>query len=1416
MEPEIAVIDSTTVTPVTPVLTPAEVETSLTIKVGEGEFPDVPITAQRGPESDVSPVLISEEAAAAAAAEVVIQNSEAPAATIAEAKAFTDDAANSTSVQAMAGESSESSTTNGVPSIETPSLTTTAIADDSSLVPPPPPSETSLHHGNDTTITTTTLSSPVVVVASTPAVIAAANSTPSTPKSVVPVIRPGKTLKIVKQTTTKTTGASKNELTTTKSLPVTTMLANPTPTTTTTALTPVKSISSPPSKVSPRALSPSPKPALALKPLPSREELAATRAEVAKREAIRRADAEKAHAKERLEEAAAILAKERADAQRSAAASRAFDEWRSSKERMIEEAKAAAAAERARIVAKLQLHDTAKAAERLTRIEKSASHRVLNLKSPSLVRSTAPGASPFFDYNSSSSRSAESTAFTDRLHAAEATETAEGVREVTAQTVFQAILAEGVAAPLVGFAPVPMLVLGGITVSIVGGSEEGGGTNAFEATVGALPPVTSPLKSATLPTPSARAAAILAGGPTALAVHNVDPGRLARQEALYRDPHSAELLAAALQGKPLPEGFEIDLGPSYARPNTSSSARKLRPVWDNSFASAHSLSGGPPRGQGAPPLDDIQLTAAIAARVDAQAERALERGEKERERAASAKRSPTSFDRSSSDSRRPIAVAFDKLSLRGAISARVGEEMTTDILGESGATSAAVAAFVRNIAMSGGSDEEIGAAIRAASASARTQSASGRRRAAESPRAASPRGGGALPTGSSGQNDDSSFAKHRPASSQGLLRRHVASPSFTEAPRAASPASARAALRALVPSINDSLLLPSSGRPVAARQGLTALNGGVETDVVPPQTRAQFDDEAIASARGFAAAGQRNAYAKLLATAPSLDADIAAAASQHPGLAAAIGAPVVASRYVGIEASQVITARTGAAAVEAAYAEERAGGATKTSSSPTVADPFAASSPRALQSDTTGDAFVTAREVLDKAGERVITLAVAQSTAADEKLVDTAVGVAITAAAATASATTGSANEEDVTVVGDVVSSALIQTNSSDSVAATTTNIALPQVTTSTAHKVSPPSPPSPLRPDTSQYFFGPTIDVLALSSLPFLQAPETDVAAIIIKVHRTTLYSFAQAHATSMLKTLDAALERFAAAPEKLWDACRKRYGDLVDPFQLTATSAAAGAADALVAARELARVTAEWNALASSPLRSTAESIKSTPSAVLSAAAIIRGVPTAVGYTSPQLPGIDVGGGRLLALTPESASTAPILTLEAAASGLAAIPASEWHKLALVSTPAPAVAAVLASICALLGIEVSWKSALAEIASNPSRLALRCADVTLDAWALAADVRDAGGPAPRLERSRIVLARKLLAKRPDVRAEARTLKLHVSSGSGGVDDDVESSFPVIAALAEWEFALVWAVDGGFGFNAQRESVPSTCVLRE
>ena len=356
-----------------------------------------------------------------------------------------------------------------------------------------------------------------------------------------------------------------------------------------------------------------------------------------------------------------------------------------------------------------------------------------------------------------------------------------------------------------------------------------------------------------------------------------------------------------------------------------------------------------------------------------------------------------------------------------------------------------------------------------------------------------------------------------------------------------------------------------------------------------------------------------------------------------------------------------------------------------------------------------------------------------------------------------------------------------------------------------------PAQTPTPLRPEVGQFFSGAAAEVLAMSTMSFLQTHEADAAAVALQCHRYSLSAFATAHAQAMLKTLDAALERFASAPDKLWEACRKRYGELVDPFQMAAISAVGGVQDALTAAQRLSRETAEWNDRASAPLTRAASLIATTPAGITPSAAV-KGVPSTVKYAAPPA-SVDVGGGRLLALTPNSASTRPISSLEVAAEGLAALPAAEWHKLALISSPAPALAAVLASACALLGIEVSWRTALAELAANCSIFAGRAAQVTTDAWALAADLRDAGGPTPRLERAHVLLARKLLAKRPDVRAEAPLLVIKVT---GAAEGDFEAPLPIIAALAEWEFALVYAVDAGQGFNQQRQYPPVKCALRE
>ena len=481
-----------------------------------------------------------------------------------------------------------------------------------------------------------------------------------------------------------------------------------------------------------------------------------------------------------------------------------------------------------------------------------------------------------------------------------------------------------------------------------------------------------------------------------LDMHEVDPYRLARQEALYRAPNSSELLVAALQGRALPAGMELELGAqqflqsttpppsrlsararsggaSGSRPQSRSAVRVpvARPPWDDHFSGDSALSGGGRSGGAGAPINDRELTRAVTSNVSG---------------SPSAKAPPTPAEKSP---RRPISVSFDRLSLRLAVGERLGEDMTHKLLNAVGATDPETVRFVEasasaRTARAAFNDErslEAEALAGSSRGSLRARTAEGRSRAG-SPRTTmttmSPR--------------DARHNTARPSTSDHSARSRHPQPTFRDDPPAVPSSVAAATLRALAPMVDDTIVLAATGRAAFKRQGLSALNGaGTDADAEPVQTLGQFRDDATSAALKFAAAGQRNAIALQLTDAAAYDAALAAAAGGTPGVAVAMGSGVFPVRYAAEATAGVLAKHVGADAVAAAYAAARRAGADpRASASARSADDVFASGPRSLLDDKNGGAFIDATRSIDLVGADVINKAMAAAAAAAERAIENA------------------------------------------------------------------------------------------------------------------------------------------------------------------------------------------------------------------------------------------------------------------------------------------------------------------------------------------------------------------------------------------------------------------------------------------
>jgi hypothetical protein len=347
---------------------------------------------------------------------------------------------------------------------------------------------------------------------------------------------------------------------------------------------------------------------------------------------------------------------------------------------------------------------------------------------------------------------------------------------------------------------------------------------------------------------------------------------------------------------------------------------------------------------------------------------------------------------------------------------------------------------------------------------------------------------------------------------------------------------------------------------------------------------------------------------------------------------------------------------------------------------------------------------------------------------------------------------------------------------------------------------------------------------------------------------------AFATAHAPSMLATLPAAWEKFGATPLKLWEACEKRVGGAAVPYRERAAEAEAALARTLMdAAGHAAEVTAWEAALPRAALNpgTWAQAVRGWPPAgehpagAAPAPELTTSATDAPGYLAPKHSGgalfVEVGaggvpaagGGTRLPVTPASASAAPLPTLAAATAALAALPPEAWAQLRYLRKAASLPSVVFGALCVLLGVaEPSWEAALGVV--GDAALPARCVALAGVAWRAARAVSDAA-PSPTtplppgalegdlepLVRA-AALARKLLRKRPDARAEAAATRVTVraapatvlAAAAGEGDLFAMAPLPALVALLEWELALVHAVGEGRTWDDDALAPPAAIAV--
>lgn len=393
------------------------------------------------------------------------------------------------------------------------------------------------------------------------------------------------------------------------------------------------------------------------------------------------------------------------------------------------------------------------------------------------------------------------------------------------------------------------------------------------------------------------------------------------------------------------------------------------------------------------------------------------------------------------------------------------------------------------------------------------------------------------------------------------------------------------------------------------------------------------------------------------------------------------------------------------------------------------------------------------------------------------------------------------------------------------------------------------------LRPSSPAALRASPAESAALAAVLAGAGAESDTGAI----HRAALQEFALECAPPMLTTLDTAWERFGKTPERLWDACAKRYGEGATAPFLAKVRARCDLARVL---REHAAACAAWEvglvaALAACSTASGANSSSADAVDAARAAGLVVSA-SAASYCEPPADAVVVdargvvvldgaprtSGHALLALTPCSASTVPIASLGAALLALTRISHSNWRALGAVRKASTPLGVVYGTLCVLFGVEATWRSALG-VASD-SALPQKLAALTAQGWALASAVATARGSGagsdnappsqdlaaqpspsfpgmPPLSIKRVTLAAKLLCKRPDIRAEVAALVL-VSSPAGGSDEPGASApgapetvlgpFPALPALLEWQLALVLAVTQGLRASDADAPPPTRVTL--